>query len=61
MELNGILYNGKAETGASCLAAASGINPVETFEEMLQMLFRNTRTVIRKLEDPVVSITVSGH
>ena len=45
MQQYGILDDGQSQTCASHLAAASLINPIESFEESSQMLRRYTLTI----------------
>lgn len=46
MHDNSILYNGKTQSGASHLAAATFIHTIETLENAHEMLLRNTYAIL---------------
>ena len=56
MQENGILDDGKTQTGATHLAAASLIYPIETLEKTGEMLGRNSLTVITEDEMPLIAL-----
>ena len=56
MQENGILDDGKTQTGATHLAAASLIYPIETLKKTGEMLGRNTLTVITEDEMPLIAL-----
>ena len=56
MQENGILDDGKTQTGATHLAAASLIYTIETLEKTGEMLGRNPLTIIAEDEMPLVAL-----
>ena len=56
MQENGILDDGKTQTGATHLAAASLIYPIETLEKTGEMLGRNSLAIITEDEMPLIAL-----
>ena len=56
MQENGILDDGKPQTGATHLAAASLIYPIETLEKTGEMLGRNSLAIITEDEMPLIAL-----